>query len=64
MLVDEVFDLTDGASPLRRVIQRRVENALSKRVLAGDFTEGDSVLVDHGPDGLTFTRDTAGTAAA
>jgi ATP-dependent Clp protease ATP-binding subunit ClpC len=63
-LVKEGYDPTYGARPLRRVIQRRVENAISKRVLAGDFAEGDTVLVDHGPDGLVFSRAEPGTAAA
>jgi ATP-dependent Clp protease ATP-binding subunit ClpC len=61
-LVKEGYDPTYGARPLRRVIQRRVENAISKRVLAGDFTEGDTVLVDHSADGLIFARQQA-TAA-
>jgi ATP-dependent Clp protease ATP-binding subunit ClpC len=63
-LVQEGYDPTYGARPLRRVIQRRVENAISKRVLAGDFTEGDTVLVDHSPDGLVFSKAAAATAAA
>jgi ATP-dependent Clp protease ATP-binding subunit ClpA len=63
-LVQEGYDPTYGARPLRRVIQRRVENAISKRVLAGDFTEGDTVLVDHSPDGLVFSRAEASHAAA
>ena len=54
-LVKEGYDPTYGARPLRRVIQRRVENAISKRVLAGDFAEGDTVLVDYSLDALTFT---------
>jgi ATP-dependent Clp protease ATP-binding subunit ClpB len=46
------------------VIQRRIENAIAKRVLAGDFKEGDTVLVDHGPDGIVFSRPQPGNAAA
>jgi hypothetical protein len=53
-LLRKGYDLTNGARPLRRVIQRRVENAISKRVLAADFAEGDTVLVDHGADDLTL----------
>jgi ATP-dependent Clp protease ATP-binding subunit ClpB len=62
-LVQEGYDPTYGARPLRRVIQRRVENAISKRVLAGEFSEGDTVLVDHGPDGLTSVLTTLAAAA-
>ena len=42
-----------SARPLRRTIERRVANPLSKRILAGDFAEGDTALVRYvdGPDG-------------
>jgi ATP-dependent Clp protease ATP-binding subunit ClpC len=50
-IADEGYDPEFGARPLRRVIQQRVEDALSDRVLAGEFTDGDSVLVDVDPDG-------------
>jgi ATP-dependent Clp protease ATP-binding subunit ClpC len=55
-LADEGYDPTFGARPLRRVIQRQVENPLSRRVLAGEFVEGDAVLVDHGDEGYRFER--------
>ena len=61
-LAREGFDPVYGARPLRRTIQRHVENPLSKRILAGDFTQGERVVVAGGADGLTFT--TASTAAA
>jgi ATP-dependent Clp protease ATP-binding subunit ClpC len=63
-LVTEGYDPAYGARPLRRVIQRRVENAISKRVLAGEFGEGDTVLVDHSAGGFSFRRDAAASAAA
>src|ERR1700690_4321923 len=50
-IADEGYDPEFGARPLRRVIQQRVEDVLSDRVLAGEFTDGDSVLVDVDPDG-------------
>ena len=61
-LAREGFDPVYGARPLRRTIQRHVENPLSKRILAGDLTQGERVVVAGGADGLTFT--TASTAAA
>ena len=61
-LAREGFDPVYGARPLRRTIQRHVENPLSKRILAGDFTQGERVVVAGGADGLTFTM--ASTAAA
>ena len=45
-LVKEGYDPTYGARPLRRTIQRRLENPLAKRVLAGDFPPGTRVHVD------------------
>jgi ATP-dependent Clp protease ATP-binding subunit ClpC len=48
------FDPVYGARPLRRAIERFVENPLSSRILAGDFKENDVVIVDLEEDDLTF----------
>ncbi len=48
------FDPTYGARPLKRVIQREVENPLSKKILQGEFKEGDEVKVDLSTEGLVF----------
>ncbi len=53
-LVKEGFDSVYGARPLRRAIQRFLENDLSRQILAGDVSDGDLVTVDAGDDGLTF----------
>ncbi|MDP6043495.1 MAG: AAA family ATPase, partial [Dehalococcoidales bacterium] len=59
-LAREGYDPTFGARPLRRVIERYVENPLSSKLLRGEFKEGDTVQVDISTDGLTFiTRATA-----
>jgi ATP-dependent Clp protease ATP-binding subunit ClpB len=55
-LVREGYDPIYGARPLKRTIQRRVLDPLALRVLEGDFREGDTVVVDGGPDGLTFEK--------
>ncbi len=56
-LADQGFDPEFGARPLRRVIQQRVEDPLSDRVLSGEFANGDSVHVDVGEDGeIVLTR--------
>lgn len=55
-LVKEGFDPVYGARPLRRAIQRYVENPLSSRILAGEFTEGDKVSVDIEGEKLTFSK--------
>ena len=54
-LAKEGFDPAFGARPLRRTLQRRIENPLSTRILQGEFKEGDRVTVDSGPDGFTFS---------
>ncbi len=54
-LAREGYDPTFGARPLRRVIERYVENPLSSKLLRGEFKEGDTVQVDISTDGLTFT---------
>ena len=55
-LVREGYDPTYGARPLKRTIQRRVLDPLALQVLEGAFTEGDTVIVDASPAGLTFER--------
>jgi ATP-dependent Clp protease ATP-binding subunit ClpC len=54
---EEGYDNEFGARPLRRVIQQRVEDPLSDKLLSGEFTDGDAVLVDTTPDGdIVLTR--------
>ena len=55
-LAKEGFDPVFGARPLRRAIQRHVENPLSKRILSGEFTPGDLIIVDAAADGLPFEK--------
>jgi len=53
-LAEQGFDPAFGARPLKRTIQRRVENPLAVEVLAGRFKEGDEILVELGADGETL----------
>jgi len=46
-LVKEGYDPVYGARPLRRTIERRVANPLSRRILGGEFKEGETALVDY-----------------
>ena len=55
-LAREGFDPIYGARPLRRAVQRQLENPLSRAVLSGEFAAGDRILVDAGDNGLTLTR--------
>jgi ATP-dependent Clp protease ATP-binding subunit ClpC len=50
-LAEKGFDTEFGARPLRRVIQQRVEDPLSDRLLSGEFVNGDIVEVDISPEG-------------
>ena len=53
-LSEDGFDEKFGARPIRRAVQRHVENALSKRILSRELTAGDHVVIDAGEDGLVF----------
>jgi ATP-dependent Clp protease ATP-binding subunit ClpB len=46
VIANEGYDPTYGARPLKRVIQRRIQDPLAMAVLDGMFREGDTVLVD------------------
>jgi ATP-dependent Clp protease ATP-binding subunit ClpC len=63
-LAKEGYDPTFGARPLRRVIERSVENPLSAKLLRGEFKEGDTIKVNIGKDGLTFTAKAAAKVTA
>lgn len=56
VLVDEGFDSEFGARPLRRSIQRLIENPLSERLLAGDFNENDTILIDAENNQIIFKK--------
>jgi ATP-dependent Clp protease ATP-binding subunit ClpC len=55
-LVEHGYDQAYGARPLKRAIQRYIEDPLSERILAGDFAPGDEIEVDVAAEGdkLTF----------
>jgi ATP-dependent Clp protease ATP-binding subunit ClpB len=53
----EGYDPTFGARPLKRTIQRLVQDPLALRMLEGEFREGDVVVVDADGDALTFRRE-------
>jgi ATP-dependent Clp protease ATP-binding subunit ClpB len=56
-LAEEGYDPAFGARPLKRAIQRLIQNPLALAVLEGRFGEGDRVLVTRGTNGeLEFTR--------
>ncbi|MDI3337856.1 ATP-dependent chaperone ClpB [Defluviimonas aestuarii] len=51
-LAEEGYDPVFGARPLKRVIQRHLQDPLAEMLLAGDVKDGDSVTVSAGKDGL------------
>ena len=60
-VVEEGYDPAYGARPLRRTVQRRIENELARRILSGEFHDGQCVVVDYAGGEFTFTaRDEAG----
>jgi len=56
LLAKEGYDPTYGARPLKRVIQRRVQDPLALKLLQGEFSEGDLVRVDARNGQLVFER--------
>ena len=57
-IVAEGTDLTNGARPLRRAIQRLIEDPLSEELLAGEWGEGDTVLCDVADEKFVFSHGT------
>ncbi|WP_437316287.1 ATP-dependent chaperone ClpB [Sorangium sp. So ce385] len=55
-LIEQGWDPQYGARPLKRAIQRSIEDELAKRILGGEFKQGDTVRIDRGDGALTFTR--------
>ena len=63
-LAEAGWDPTYGARPLKRAIQRLVENPLALRLLEGEFEEGDTVRVDVSDGELAFAKASAAEPAA
>jgi ATP-dependent Clp protease ATP-binding subunit ClpB len=64
VLVEAGWDPAYGARPLKRAIQRMIENPLALRLLEGDFQEGETVLVDAAGGDLTFRHSVEPTPIA
>ncbi len=59
-LVEHGYDQDFGARPLRRLIQRKLENELAREVLADAYQPGDVIRVDVDADALTFQTERDG----
>jgi len=51
------FDPLFGARPLRRTIQREIENMIAKKILDGEFKENDKILIDFENDNFVFKKE-------
>ncbi len=63
-LAEEGYDPAYGARPLKRVIQRQIQDPLALRILHGDFGDGDRIRVDARDGHLTFERVKAAAGSA
>ncbi len=63
-LAREGFDPVFGARPLKRAIQRELQNPLASAILAGQFLPGDTVIVDAQDGAMAFRRDEEAPAPA
>src|ERR671925_514437 len=64
LITEAGWDPTYGARPLKRALQRLVENPLALRLLEGEFAEGDTVRVDAEDEELVFEKASAAEPAA
>jgi ATP-dependent Clp protease ATP-binding subunit ClpC len=56
MLAEMGYDPEMGARPMRRVIQQNIEDTLSDALLAGEFEDGDTIVVDVVDDEIELHR--------
>ncbi len=54
-LAEVGYDPNFGARPLKRAIQRELQDSLAMQILSGEIKEGDTIRVERSPEGLTFT---------
>ncbi len=64
-LIEQGFDPVYGARPLKRAIQRMIQNPLAMKILEGEFAEGDRIKVTADPTtkNMIFSRAAAGAVA-
>ncbi|HVQ77459.1 MAG TPA: hypothetical protein VMT79_18200, partial [Candidatus Binatia bacterium] len=62
MLAREGYDPTYGARPLKRTIQRLLQDPLALKLLAGEFAEGDTVVAEAAGGEIVFGKRVEGEA--
>jgi ATP-dependent Clp protease ATP-binding subunit ClpB len=58
-LAEVGYDADYGARPLKRAIQRELQDPLAVKILSGEFREGATIHVERGPEGLAFSGEQA-----
>ncbi|HEY3353157.1 MAG TPA: AAA family ATPase, partial [Polyangia bacterium] len=64
LIAEKGYDPSYGARPLKRAVQRYLQDPLAKRVIAGEFRSGDRIRVERRGDELVFNRVGDGVRAA
>ena len=64
LLAQRGWDPVYGARPLKRAIQRLVQDPLAMTLLEGKFSEGDTIQVDAKDEAFVFTKPSAAPVAA
>ena len=59
-LGDAGYDPVYGARPLKRVIQKKLQDTLAERLLAGEIVDGETLKISAGPEGLTINGTSSG----
>jgi ATP-dependent Clp protease ATP-binding subunit ClpB len=62
-LVEVGYDPVYGARPIKRAIQRQVENAIATKILENTFVAGDTIMIDKNDHGLSFKKKAPAKAA-
>jgi ATP-dependent Clp protease ATP-binding subunit ClpB len=63
-LADKGYDPVYGARPLKRVIQKYLQDPLAEQILSGQVLDGSEILIEAGSDRLLISPKTAVSAAA
>jgi ATP-dependent Clp protease ATP-binding subunit ClpB len=61
-LAEQGYDPSYGARPLKRVIQRQVQDPLAEKILSGDILDGQSIHISPGDDRLLFLANSSEAA--
>src|SRR5690606_28688880 len=64
LIAEEGYDPAYGARPLKRAIQKHIQNPLAIRLLEGHFDDGDRIRIDREPGSAHLTFERVGEAVA